>query len=69
MKGSIESNICIIADGIGRDPYLTDTQIIEAYIEAGFEMSDITLLLAAAKLLANDRKEAQLTKGVFRRAT
>lgn len=69
MKGTIENNIRIIADGIERDPYLTDTQIIQAYIDAGFEMADITLLLAGGKLLASDRKNGRLTSGVFRRAT
>ena len=66
-EGSIENNIRIIADGLERE--ISEDEIIEAYINAKFNMADITLLLAAAKLLISDRKNAQPTKGVFRRAT
>jgi hypothetical protein len=62
----IESNIQVIADGLARD--IPESEIIEAYIAAKFEMSDITLLLAAAKLLLHDRKTAPPVKGVFKRA-
>jgi len=63
----IEGNIRIIADGLGRD--IPENEIIEAYVTAGFEMADVTLLLAAAKLLLGDRKNAQPIRGTFRRVT
>lgn len=63
----IESNIRVIADGLERD--LPENEIIEAYIAVGFEMADITLLLAAAKLLVSDRKSAQPARSIFRRVT
>lgn len=63
----IEGNIQIIADGLARD--VSEAEIIEAYINAGFDMGDITLLLAAAKILLSDRKNAQPTRAVFRRVT
>lgn len=67
MEEIIESNIRVIADGLERD--LPENEIIEAYIAVGFEMADITLLLAAAKLLVGDRKSAQPTRSIFRRVT
>lgn len=63
----IESNIMIIADGLARD--VPENEIIEAYITAGFNMADVTLLLAAAKLLHGDRKNAQPVRALFRRVT
>lgn len=63
----IEGNILIIADGLARD--VSENEIIEAYVAAGFEMADVTLLLAAAKLLHSDRKNAQPVRGTFRRVT
>ncbi len=61
----IDSNILIIADGLARD--IPENEIIEAYIAVGFNMADVTLLLAAAKLLLSDRKNAQPVRGSFRR--
>lgn len=61
----IDSNIQVIADGLSRN--IPESEIIEAYIKVGFEMSDVTLLLAAGKLLYNDRKSAPPVKGMFRR--
>jgi len=63
----IESNIKVIADAMARD--IPEPEIIEAYIKAGFEMSDITLLLWAARFIHNDRKAAQPVQAVFRRVT
>jgi hypothetical protein len=63
----IENNIRIIADGLDRD--LPENEIIEAYVTVGFTMADVTLLLAAAKLLLSDRKNAQPVRGTFRRVT
>lgn len=63
----IESNIRIIADGLARD--IPENEIIEAYVTAKFDMADVTLLLAAAKLLLSDRKNAQPVRGTFRRVT
>jgi len=66
-EGVIEGNIRIIADGLDRD--LPENEIIEAYIAVGFDMADVTLLLAAARLLLGDRKSAQAVRGTFRRVT
>lgn len=63
----IDSNILIIADGLGRD--IPESDIIEAYKAAGFEMSDITLLLAAARIIYDARKNAVPVKAVFKRVT
>ena len=64
----IDANILVIAEGMGRG--ISESDIIEAYIKAGFEMSDITLLLAAAKIIYEDRKNAPPPQApVFRRVT
>jgi hypothetical protein len=60
-----DSNILLIADGISKG--ISEKEIIEAYIIVGFGMADITLLLAAAKLLCTDRKNVQPTKKLFKR--
>jgi len=63
----IDSNIQVIASGLDRG--IPEKEIIEAYITAGFNMADITLLLAAAKIIHHDRKTAVPVKGVFKRVT
>ncbi len=61
----IDSNILIITDGLSKG--IPEEEIIEAYTDANFNMADIVLLLTAAKLLLNDRKNAKPIKGSFKR--
>jgi len=63
----INSNILVTADALAIN--VPQEEIIEAYIATGFNMADITLLLAAAKLLYNDRKNAPPIKASFKRIT
>lgn len=46
---------------------LSENEIIEMYSFSGVNMADISLLLAAGKILYNDRKNAKPVKGSFKR--
>lgn len=66
----IDNNILLIAYqlGLGEDEYI-DKEVIDVYTDAGFEQDEIFLLLTAAKMLHQDRKNAPKPKSLFRRVS
>jgi hypothetical protein len=60
----IESNIQIMASALSNN---AEKEIVDVYVAAGFEQEEIFLLLAAAKILYEDRKVVVKPKGVFKR--
>jgi hypothetical protein len=61
----IEPNIDCIARAL--ENKFSEDEIIEIYTQAGFAQEDIFLLLAAAKIIYNDRMFVPKIKPVFRR--
>ena len=62
---SIDEHIALVARMLELN--MTDNLIIDAYIERGFIMADITLLLAAGKIIYEARKSAPPPQTMFRR--
>lgn len=61
----IDFQIVLIADALELN--MNEKDIIQTYINNGFSMDEIYLLLTAGKILYNDRKTAIPVKKVFRR--
>ena len=64
IADDIDRHILLIANYLN---YIGDEEIATIYVKAGFELDEIALLLAAARILYQDRKDTPLPKPLFKR--
>jgi len=64
---SIDGHIMLIANALCSG--MKEEDIIAAYEKNGFPGDEISLILAAGKLICQDRKDASPLKPIFRRVT
>lgn len=65
IQDDIEKHILLISNSLLYNK--SEQEIIKIYIEEGYLLEEIFLLINAGKILYNDRKNAKLIKPTFKR--
>ena len=64
ITDDIDRHILLIANYLA---YIGEEEIAAIYVKAGFELDEISLLLIAARIIYNDRKNATPVNPLFKR--